>query len=247
MVDINKVIEDLLKEEIGHYLGDSGGAYGYIYERNREEGILKGLHPVGEYTNGNKRSIDVTIPVYDFLTYNLIKDNDTIQFEKDLFKEFSNNGFEPSEIYEVETYLKGEGSELFGISETGITSISYTNTYNYEEYLSQTLLYVTFRWNGDDYVLLSIHNGCDVRSGYTKPQLFKLRDVEYFIMGQSDRFCQCDCGLNDYTIYGIDDPSDRDGNYITNEEIYKRTYIDKDGQLRCKECNNLIKGGFIEW
>ena len=249
MADINKIIEDLLKEKIGHHLCDSGGAYGYIYERNREKGILKGLNPVDEYTDKEtkERSIDITIPVYDFLTYNLIKDDDTIRFEKELFQEFENNGFEPYEIYEVEDYLNGEGKALFGISETGITSISYTNTYNYEEYLSQTLLYVTFSYNGDDYVLLEVHNGCDVRSGYTKPQLFKLKDIEYFLIGQVDRFCQCDCGLNDYTIYGSDDPTDSDGNWVYKNEIYERTYLDNEGHLHCKECDSIIEGGFFEW
>ena len=249
MADINQIIDELLKERIGHHLLDSGGAYGYIYERNRTEGYPTGLIKVDEYTNEEQkeRSLDITIPVYDFLTYNLIKDDDTIRFEKELFKEFENNGFSPYEIYEVENYLKGEGKAIFGITETGITSISYTNTYNYEEYLSQTLLYVTFSWNGDDYVLLEVHNGCDVRSGYTKPQLFKLKDIEYFLIGQVDRFCQCECGLNNYTIYGSDGPTDTDGEWVTESEIYKRTYRDTKGNVRCRECDKILKGGFLEW
>jgi hypothetical protein len=243
MANIYDIIDKLLKEPITHYLGDSGGAYGYQYEKNQKEGYLTGLNPVEEYTNGNERTIEITIPIYDFLTYNLSKSEDTSNFEKELFKAFKENGFEPSEIYEVEEYLKSTE----GIEETGLLPIKYYNTYNGEEFLSQTLLFCIFSANENDYVLLEVHNGCDVRSGYTSLQLFKIKDTEYFITGISDRFCQCECGLNDYTIYGSDDPSDSSGNYITPEEIYKRTYIDNEGNLRCKECNSIIEGGFIEW
>lgn len=245
MSNIENVIDALLKEPIAHHMCDSGGAYGYIYERNQKEGYLKGLNAVGEWTDEElkERTLEITIPVFDFLKYNLEKDEDTIELEKALFKEFKDNGFEPYEIYEVSNWLKSTD----WIEETGITSLEYTNTYNYEEYLSQTLLYICFSFNGDDYVLLEVHNGCDVRSGYTYPQLFKLKDIEYFLMGQFDRFCQCSCGLNDYSIYGADDPTDSAGSYVDKTEIYKRTYVDEDGNVRCKECGTIIKGGFVEW
>ena len=245
MSEIATIIDKLLKEPIAHHLCDSGGAYGYIYERNQTEGYLKGLNPVDEWSSDKtqERNLEITIPVFDFLKYNLEKDEETIELEQALFKEFKDNGFEPYEIYEVSDWLKSTD----WIKETWATRLEYTNTYNYEEYLSQTLLYICFSYNGDDYVLLEVHNGCDVRSGYTYPQLFKLKDIEYFLIGQSDRFCQCECGLNDYTIYGSDDPTDSTGDYIGEDEIYKRTYVDDDGNVRCKECEDIIKGGFIEW
>lgn len=249
MAAIETVIDNLLKERIGHHLCDSGGAYGYIYERNREEGYPTGLCPVDEYTNDEtkERELTIYIPIYDYLTYNLIKDEDTIEFEESLFEAFRNNGFEPSEIYEVEDYLNGDGGILWGISNTGITNIRYINTCNSDEYLTQTLLYVTFKYDCDDYVLLEVHNGCDVRSGYTAPQLFKVKDIESFISGQFDRVCECECGLNDYSFYGSDDPTDSCGDYVTEEEIFERTYVDEDGQVRCKDCGSIVKGGFREW
>lgn len=246
MSDIEKIIDNLLKEQIGHHICDSGGAYGYIYERNREEGYLKGLNPVEEWSNDGERELYVTIPVYDYLVYNLEKDDDTEQLEKKLFERFKQYDFEPYEIFCVSDWLKTAG-KFFGIEETGITSLDYTNTYNGDEYISQTLLYVCFSYDGDDYTLLEVHNGCDVRSGYTYPQLFKVKDVEYFLMGQFDRFCQCECGLNDYTIFGSDEPTESDGSYVYKDEVYKRTYVDDDGNVRCKECNDIIKGGFMEW
>ena len=133
------------------------------------------------------------------------------------------------------------------IEESPLHSLEYINTYNGEEYLSQTLLWCPFRRNEDDYVIISVHNGCHVRSGYTSPQLFKTKDLEYFIFGQYDRVCECECGYNNLSFYSSDNPIDDGGNYVSKEDIYSQTYVDDEGDLRCKECNSIIKGGFKEW
>jgi hypothetical protein len=65
------------------------------------------------------------------------------------------------------------------------------NTYNGEDALSQTIQYVYFELcdgiesssynrfrNGEVYVVLQIHNGADVRGGYTAPKVFKV-DSDY--------------------------------------------------------------------
>lgn len=244
-MNIEKIIDDLLKQEISKFLGDSGGAYGYQYERNRENGYLTGLNPVDEYTDeeAGERSLDVTIPVYDFLTYNLVKDETTVGLEQQLFNELKLAGIEPYEIFEVADFLN---NDMF----TGIhldNKVEYVNTYNYEEYISQTLLYALISNGYDWFVLLEVHNGCDVRSGYTKPQLFRVKDWENFVTGMYDRKTECDCGLNDYTIYGTDDPTDSTGDYVSKEEIFNRTYVDDDGNVRCRDCDSIIKGGFIKW
>lgn len=246
-MNINEIIDALLKEEISHFLGDSGGAYGYQYERNRERGYLKGLQPVEEYSDGNERTLEVIIPIYDFLTYNLIKDELTIGLEKQLFGDLEKAGIEPESIFEVADFLNSGLASFYIEPSFHQNEIKYINTFNNEEYLSQTLLYCTFSTGNEDYVILSVHNGCDVRSGYTEPQLFKLKDIEYFITGQFDRKTECNCGLNDYTIYGVDDPTDSTNNYIGKDEVFERTYIDQDGNVRCKECNSVIKGGFLEY
>jgi hypothetical protein len=50
------------------------------------------------------------------------------------------------------------------------------NTYNWESDLSQTIQYNYLELQGDCYVLLQIHNGADVRGGYTKTKLFKCEE-----------------------------------------------------------------------
>ena len=48
------------------------------------------------------------------------------------------------------------------------------NTYNGDENISQSLLFKTFRIDGEMYVLLQVHQGADIRGGYTQTKCFKL-------------------------------------------------------------------------
>jgi hypothetical protein len=50
------------------------------------------------------------------------------------------------------------------------------NTYNYESDLTQTLQGANLSINNEEYILIQIHNGADVRGGYTDAKLFKLND-----------------------------------------------------------------------
>jgi hypothetical protein len=52
------------------------------------------------------------------------------------------------------------------------------NTYNEECLLSQTLLFTYFELENEEYVVLQIHGGCDVRGGYTMPQVFTCSDEQ---------------------------------------------------------------------
>ena len=69
MKTIENTINKMLVESIDKCLGDSGGAYGYQYERNRDNGILKGYKPIefDIYENDKETALYPTTPIYDFL------------------------------------------------------------------------------------------------------------------------------------------------------------------------------------
>jgi len=72
-----------------------------------------------------------------------------------------------------------------------------SNTYNYENLLSQVLQYTWLTKDDDEYdtyIMLQTHNGCDVRGGYTAPKIFRVTDRDYFLMAQSHIYSACDCG-----------------------------------------------------
>ena len=80
------------------------------------------------------------------------------------------------------------------------------NSYNWENYLSQTIQYVTFENSGRYFVLLQIHNGADVRGGYTLPQVFEMIG-EYCFYDMNDAIIQCtnsDCDGFEISITGSD-------------------------------------------
>ena len=64
------------------------------------------------------------------------------------------------------------------------------NTYNGDSDLSQVLQGSYLEINDEEYIMLQIHGGCDVRGGYTNARLFKhnIDEAEYLpeYMDQSE-------------------------------------------------------------
>lgn len=234
--------EEILTEPITKYLGDSGGAYGYMYEKNRENGILKGYQECDFCRDDENKECELypTVPLYDFLKYNCLETHWSDSIQEMIENKAKENDIDMYSIWEIEEICQ----DLF--NDTGITDIKWENTYNYDNKLSQTIQFLTFNYEGLDYILLQIHNGCDVRSGYTYPQVFELNDIEYFFMGITDCSIECECLNMSLTVYDYNEYNDIDGD-INEHDIYERTYVDNDGKLRCKECNGIIKSGFMEY
>lgn len=63
------------------------------------------------------------------------------------------------------------------------------NTYNGEDMLSQVLQYVYFTWDREEYFVLQIHGGADVRGGYTKPRVFICDDLSIFDNAKGSIYC----------------------------------------------------------
>jgi hypothetical protein len=83
-------------------------------------------------------------------------------------------------------------SDIYGISEDqqkwlearGFEAGESWNTYNGESFLSQVLQGTELKQDGSgsgEYVLIQIHNGADVRGGYTDAKLFKYRAFQEFL------------------------------------------------------------------
>jgi hypothetical protein len=91
------------------------------------------------------------------------------------------DGFTTRSPYEVGG-LYGEGSPLT------------CNTYNEENLLDQTLLFVFFTMEHESYVVLQVHGGADVRGGYCDPKVFSLGDryddgAAMFDYGRGSIYC----------------------------------------------------------
>ena len=70
------------------------------------------------------------------------------------------------------------------------------NTYNGECALSQVIQYGYYQIDDTEYVCLSIHGGCDVRGGYTRPRIFEVtQEIAIVDNAKVGRYCDdCDSG-----------------------------------------------------
>ena len=66
------------------------------------------------------------------------------------------------------------------MTEHGFCEINSFNSYNYDSNLSQVIQGTWGEFDGEPYVLLQVHQGCDVRGGYTDAKLFKIDDDHSF-------------------------------------------------------------------
>lgn len=72
------------------------------------------------------------------------------------------------------------------IAEAGMTEKSSNNSYNYDNALSDDILWIEITSpEGDDYIILQVHLGGDIRGNYSRPHVFQVTDPDYFYM-QSD-------------------------------------------------------------
>jgi rRNA maturation protein Nop10 len=143
------------------------------------------------------------------------------------------------------SFYDTEAMETFVHYATGATKQPDTaNSYNWDNYLSQVIQYVTFEYMDSWFVLLQIHGGADVRGGYTRPQVFEMDD-EYALYAMTSATIQCtgegcECpegaepcqfGLD---IRGCTDIIGNDGSLaMTSSEFYDLK--------RCPECGGELE------
>ena len=175
--DTQKLVYAMLTENTGRHMLDSGGAYGRNWERNQAKTIedfdneQEQTIEKSEWTDKNGKTYTEylrTVSVFHYLS----------ELELDHVCDKFN---------ELNTDCKDwEGDFGYGVSQAGADFLELVdmesksepfNTCNGDSDLSQVL---QGAWledaDGDTYLLLQIHGGCDVRGGYTDAKLFK---VEY--------------------------------------------------------------------
>ena len=169
-MDIKNTIYKMLTESTGISMMDSGGGEGRHWQKNikKSQEDFENEPQVtidNEDRNEtiNSREIEYTISVYHYLT---------------------NGGLELNELCEKFNSLpnKDWDSEIYGVSKAqakwldrqGFEVGDSFNTYNYNCSLSQTLQGTYVKLGVDTYVLLQIHQGADVRGGYTDAKMFYL-------------------------------------------------------------------------
>lgn len=167
-MNLEEKIYTILTTGTGRHFLDSGGDSGRHWQRNQ-------LRPIGSFQEEPRAVMDewggVTISLFRHLVDALKVTRLSEALDEELYA-FSKER-EGSYLEDIEAFIEHIGAEE-GYSE---------NSYNRESNLSQVIQYQTFTLGGTEYVALQVHQGADVRGGYTRPYIFELAD-EYALLSE---------------------------------------------------------------
>jgi len=179
-----RILHQMLTENTGAHVLDSGSIYGRHWQRNR---AIKDFRKTPVVEVGEDY---VLISVFHYLDRYLERDHVSERVER----EFYSWADEPENNCKSWLMLVLEYAEK--LKEQGWEPCNAFNSYNWENYLSQDVqgVYILDP-EGAPYIFIQIHNGCDVRGGYTKPRLFKVveeSDGDFFY-NMSTIYAICGC------------------------------------------------------
>ena len=226
MTETESVLYDMLVEDCGVAMMDSGGDGGRSWQKNR---AIKDFRLLSAINYEYEKDYGMTISrllfhhLNDHLTYDK---EETKKLEKWLKK----NDKYTNSTGDVEEYIE----QVYGGSQD--ESYYSGNTYNGEDLLSQGFSYVTY----GDQIFISIHGGADIRGGYSDYKVFTQDDQDMLFINATYCYMRCGCG----SIY-----SDDSGYHWYNDHHSMET---KDGfpvcwkqaddkKLRCTECGDIVE------
>lgn len=157
------ILDIMATTPITHCLGDSGEYYGYNYQK---ELLSSDINPV-DYSDG---WLEITIPLHH-LDFEFSFDKTSLWLSMQVNKYFDEYG-----INYIESMIEEDI-----IEPTYFFDGTVDNTYNWDCNLERTIQYGFFEYRDESYISLQIHNGCDVRGGYTIPVVFHYDgDIDYW-------------------------------------------------------------------
>ena len=170
--ETEKLVYQMLTESTGRHPQDSGGAYGRHWERNQKKTI-------DDFRNEDEEKVEKV----DWID----KDGEThVEYERTVSVFHYLSDLELDDICDEFNRLNTDCNDWegfgYGVSENAsdylksigeVEMMHEFSTYQRDSDLSQVLQGAWIDLDGEQYLLLQIHNGCDVRGGYTDAKLFK--------------------------------------------------------------------------
>tara|TARA_R100000781_G_scaffold58158_1_gene37490 strand:- start:1206 stop:1907 length:702 start_codon:yes stop_codon:yes gene_type:complete len=203
---LENTIYRMLTENTGTHFLDSGGNSNRHWQRNQNKTLQDFINEdeqIFEVDTENNEVLRI-VSVFHYLAGS----GSCLEFDE-ICNEFNELQDNPSDEIRWE---KWADFEIHGVFQSGADYLEVFedfeierswNTYNGESDLSQVLQGANITINGESYVIIQIHNGADVRGGYTNAKLFKLNEFQG--------------GINEYILEYMD-------SYYLIEEL---EYIDK--------------------
>jgi hypothetical protein len=221
---IEKLIYEKLTENTGKHFLDSGGYYGRHWQRNKKKTLddfrneEEQFFEVGFNKDNKANEIIRKVSVFHFLG----GQGSNLELD-DICNQFNAYNELDEDFADCEAYGVNISAWNYLLDYIDLNNIRTWNTYNYDSDLSQVLQGANIRLFVDgqyeDYVLIQIHGGCDVRGGYTNAMLFK-----------------CDEGIiNEYLFESMDtydlkyelEHIDKMHDWLDNKKVYEGKELEK--------------------
>lgn len=168
MTTTKELLTTMFKENTGQHFLDSGGAYGRAWQRNQSRDF--DAEPSATLELHEDWDPEVTVSTYHMLAATL---------ELDALCRAFNAIPTPDWDGELAWGISTEHDEF--LNAIGADVSEAWNTYNWDNCFDQVLQGNRVEINQEEYVLIQVHGGCDVRGGYTDAKLFKVYDPDYFL------------------------------------------------------------------
>ena len=195
---IEQTVFDMMTTSTGTHMLDSGGAKGRHWQRNQERSIEDFLSEPEAVLSTEYDYPEVTVSLFHKLTSGVI-------YLDEFSKEFNSlpcdnwdGDYYGTSVEQCEWVLTRGGDQA---NKDGSFKDGW-NTYNWENNFSQVLQgHDLVNDEDEDYVLIQIHQGADVRGGYTDAKLFRLNDyVEPWRVIDDRAYFSID-GINGATMF----------------------------------------------
>lgn len=237
------VLAEMFTENTGRHFLDSGDAYGRNWERSQGKTVEDFLAAEPITADAKYGYIDVTLDAFHFL-------NNRLEFDDKMTAKFVRWSNKPENKDEGWYALMDEWANKK--HNDPYDKVYSVNSYNYESLLSQTIQYVGFVHDCQNYVLLQIHGGADVRGGYTAPRVFRVLE-EYALLEDQQYELSCPNRapqeeslfpdirpVRHDLSFSNGDWTDYEGSYISNpwQDFETEIYTDDagDNHIRCPYC-----------
>lgn len=160
-------LHDMFVEPTAHHLCDSGSIYGRSYQTNQKR----------DFASEPQATLSTKYG-YPEVSVNTVQHLEACLEEDVLCRAFNaleNNAWDGERSWGI----SAEHDEF--LDAIGADIEEPWNSYNWDNCFDQVVQARRVYINGEEYVLMQIHGGCDVRSGYTDAKLFKIIEPDYFM------------------------------------------------------------------
>lgn len=226
-----QVIYEMLTENTGRHMLDSGGEDNRSWQRNQVKSLQDFKNEAR--TNFDVRYYEATLSVFHHLTEKLT--------------------YSPEYTEALNEYMEGSDAYLLELVETfashmGWRVIFSENSYNRDSLLSQVIQYTVYDTGSELLAALQIHGGADVRGGYTRPRIFSIESEYDLVMEWAAIYCTGEAVDSDGP-HGFDSSGSEwtyQGEYSPEYDPYameKRRELLKLDYLPCPICGAPMRDG----